>query len=41
MGPKIAAALHYLDSGGGQVIITSLDRAYDALQGTAGTRIVR
>ena len=41
MGPKIAAALRYLDSGGKQVIITSLDRAFDALQGTAGTRITQ
>ncbi len=40
MGPKIAAALHYLDRDGRQVVITSLDRAYDALQGNAGTRIV-
>ncbi len=41
MGPKIYAALRYLDSGGSEVIITSLDRVYDALQGSAGTRIVR
>jgi len=40
MGPKIAAALRYLDQGGGETIITSLDRAYDALAGSAGTRIV-
>jgi carbamate kinase len=40
MGPKIAAALKYLEGGGSEVIITSLDRTYDALQGTAGTRIV-
>jgi carbamate kinase len=40
MGPKIAAALRYLDHGGGETIITSLDRAYDALAGSAGTRIV-
>jgi carbamate kinase len=40
MGPKIAAALRYLDRGGGATIITSLDRAYDALAGSAGTRIV-
>ncbi len=40
MGPKIDAALRYLDSGGSEVIITSLDRVYDALQGSAGTRIV-
>jgi carbamate kinase len=41
MGPKITAALRYLETGGGQVIITSLACAYDALQGTAGTRIVK
>jgi carbamate kinase len=40
MGPKIEAALQYLASGGRQVIITSLDHTYDALQGEAGTRIV-
>lgn len=40
MGPKVTAALKYLEVGGREVIITSLDRAYDALQGTAGTRIV-
>ncbi len=40
MGPKINAALRYLDAGGERVIITSLACAYDALQGTAGTRIV-
>ncbi len=41
MGPKISAALRYLEAGGERVIITSLACAYDALQGTAGTRIVR
>jgi carbamate kinase len=40
MGPKIDAALQYLDGGGSEVIITSLDRVYDALQGRAGTRLV-
>jgi carbamate kinase len=40
MGPKIAAALRYLDHGGSEAIITSLDGAYDALAGNAGTRIV-
>ncbi|NUR54839.1 MAG: carbamate kinase [Acidobacteria bacterium] len=41
MGPKIAAALEYLEHGGRTVVITSLDRVYDALHGEAGTRIVR
>lgn len=40
MGPKITAALRYLENGGKQVIITSLDRAGAALRGEAGTRIV-
>lgn len=40
MGPKIEAALRYLDAGGGEVIITSIECLHDALQGTAGTRIV-
>lgn len=40
MGPKIAAAIRFLDRGGERAIITSLDRAYDALEGRAGTHIV-
>lgn len=40
MGPKITAALKYLRRGTGQVIITALDKVYDALEGRAGTRIV-
>ena len=41
MGPKIEAALNYLEAFDGEVVITSLERAYDALEGRAGTRIVR
>ncbi|MBS0340910.1 MAG: carbamate kinase [Proteobacteria bacterium] len=40
MGPKIEAALRYLDAGGTEVIITSIECLHGALQGTAGTRIV-
>jgi carbamate kinase len=40
MGPKIAAALNYLERGGTRVVITALDRVHDALLGNAGTRIV-
>ena len=40
MGPKIEAALRYLDGGGSEVIITSIDCLHDALEGIAGTRIV-
>jgi carbamate kinase len=40
MGPKIEAALRYLDAGGGDVVITSPDRLADALAGRTGTRVV-
>ncbi len=39
MGPKIQAALHFLERSGGQVIITSPEKIPEALQGMAGTRI--
>jgi carbamate kinase len=39
MGPKIEAALSFLQSGGREVIITSMDRAKLAILGKAGTRI--
>ena len=39
MGPKIEAALEYLDNGGKLVIITSPERIAEALHGLAGTHI--
>jgi carbamate kinase len=39
MGPKIEAALAYLERGGRLAIITSPERIPEALQGMAGTRI--
>ncbi len=39
MGPKIRAAMMYLEHGGKLVIITSLEHAFDAVEGRAGTRI--
>jgi carbamate kinase len=41
MGPKIDAAVRYLDAFDGSVVITSLENAFDALVSDAGTRIVR
>jgi carbamate kinase len=41
MGPKIEAAIGFLDNGGEEVIITSLEKAKPALHGSAGTRIVK
>ena len=40
MGPKIEAAITFLESGGEKVIITSIDRAAEALDGQAGTLIL-
>jgi carbamate kinase len=40
MGPKIEAAIQFLEGGGQEVIIGSIDQAGQALDGTAGTRIV-
>jgi carbamate kinase len=41
MGPKVLAACEFLERGGGKAIICSLDDAPEALQGGAGTAIVR
>ncbi len=40
MGPKVEAALGYVARGGGRAIITSLEKAVDALAGKTGTHIV-
>lgn len=40
MGPKIEAAVAFLESGGDMVIITSIERMTDAIEGRTGTRIV-
>lgn len=40
MGPKIEAALDFLESGGREVLISSPDRLADALAGTTGTRML-
>ena len=39
MGPKIQSAINFLESGGKKVIITSIDKAVDALEGKNGTII--
>ncbi|MCH7878972.1 MAG: carbamate kinase [candidate division Zixibacteria bacterium] len=40
MGPKIRAAISFLNSGGKCVIIASVEQASEALAGNAGTRII-
>ncbi len=39
MGPKIEAGRNFLRNGGKEVIITSIDKAWDALNGRTGTHI--
>ena len=41
MGPKIEAALEFLERGGREVIITSPDHLAAAVAGETGTHIVR
>lgn len=40
MGPKIEAAIRFLEAGGKRVVITSLETAVPALRGETGTHIV-
>jgi carbamate kinase len=40
MGPKIEAAVDFLKSGGQQVVIGSIEKAYDAVTGKSGTILV-
>ncbi len=40
MGPKIEAAISFINSGGREVLISSIDRAADAIAGRTGTRII-
>ncbi|MDH3662492.1 MAG: carbamate kinase [Alphaproteobacteria bacterium] len=40
MGPKVDAAIRFLEGGGEQVIIGNIDEAVLALEGDAGTRVV-
>jgi carbamate kinase len=40
MGPKIAAAIRFIEKGGKRVVIARLDEAVPALKGETGTHIV-
>ena len=41
MGPKVDAAIRFLEGGGDRVIIADLEQAMDALNGDTGTHITR
>ncbi|MHA1498895.1 MAG: carbamate kinase [Promethearchaeota archaeon] len=38
MGPKVQAAINFLESGGERVIITSIEKIKEAIEGNAGTQ---
>ena len=40
MGPKIEAAISFLEKGGKEVVISSIEEGYEAVTGDAGTTIV-
>ena len=40
MGPKVKAAIQFLENGGKEVIITNPASIYKAIKGETGTRIV-
>ncbi|HXW98267.1 MAG TPA: carbamate kinase, partial [Methanomicrobiales archaeon] len=40
MGPKMEACARFVEGGGQMAIVTSLEKAVDALEGKAGTRIL-
>jgi carbamate kinase len=40
MGPKVEAAIRFVEGGGREAVITSLERAAEALAGDVGTRVV-
>jgi carbamate kinase len=39
MGPKILAAVDFIENGGKEVLITSIEKIVDAFAGKTGTRI--
>ena len=41
MGPKIEAAVQFIERGGKRAVITSIDKIEDAVTGKAGTEIIR
>jgi len=41
MGPKVLAAIRFVEWGGERAIIAALDRAVEALKGKTGTQVVR
>jgi carbamate kinase len=40
MGPKIRAAISFIENGGKEVIIGSIGKEFESIKGQAGTRII-
>ncbi|MCD4650478.1 MAG: carbamate kinase, partial [Candidatus Cloacimonetes bacterium] len=40
MGPKMRASIRFIERGGKEVLITSIERIVDAFAGKTGTRII-
>ncbi|MCH8874195.1 carbamate kinase, partial [candidate division KSB1 bacterium] len=40
MGPKIQAAINFIEEGGKEVVISSIEKMTDAAEGKTGTKIV-
>ena len=41
MGPKILAAIRFLEYGGEKVIISNVDKAWESIKGNIGTHITK
>jgi carbamate kinase len=41
MGPKVEAALRFVENGGAFALIANLEQAVEAMKGNAGTRIIK
>jgi carbamate kinase len=41
MGPKIRAVMRFLEYGGKKVIISNVDKGWEAVQGKTGTHITK
>jgi len=41
MGPKVLAAIRFLENGGERAIIADIDHAWEALKGETGTHITK
>jgi carbamate kinase len=41
MGPKVEAAMQFIQKGGKRAVITSIEKIEEAVEGKAGTEIIQ